>query len=273
MCYHVLVMPGGPRFCAISLRPTIASHARLPLTSIIPALLPRTVFAKGTRTPGGGGIRSMTIRSISEFFPAFLLTANCELMTVNCSFPLSPLFPLDTTIPPVSPLFPLDTKNGGCTPLPGITNRSNSAFSPARSSSDAFPSAAPLFSALPVSSVVKPPRRCILSRPFLATRHQPLATVFLTPTIPALLPRAVFAKGLPRAVFARGTRTPGGGGQKPCSRPHLASSITLGVSIYMLNVGAPTLLGRITRLQRRRKEPASRLATTKAKGERRGEVI
>lgn len=28
-------------------------------------------------------------------------------------FPLTPLFPLHTTIPPVSPLFPLDTKNTG----------------------------------------------------------------------------------------------------------------------------------------------------------------
>ncbi len=32
---------------------------------------------------------------------------------ITCHFPLTPLFPLHTTIPPVSPLFPLHTKNRG----------------------------------------------------------------------------------------------------------------------------------------------------------------
>src|SRR5208282_4943248 len=143
MCYNVSVMLGGRRFCAISLRPTIASHAhlRVPgvatgttkaaricttghqtrvtnhvfLTPIIPALTVRSPVSPNvpalTQTPGVGG--------------AVLFTGRWSPITGH---ELTPLFPLDTTIPPVSPLFPLDTKKQGGTPLPGITNRSNSGF-------------------------------------------------------------------------------------------------------------------------------------------------
>jgi len=133
MCYNVSVMLGGRRFCAISLRPTIASHAhlRVPgvatgttkaaricttghqtrvtnhvfLTPIIPALTVRSPVSPNvpalTQTPGVGG--------------AVLFTGRWSPFTGH---ELTPLFPLDTTIPPVSPLFPLDTKNRGVPPLP-----------------------------------------------------------------------------------------------------------------------------------------------------------
>jgi hypothetical protein len=75
----------------------VTSHVFL--SPIIPALLPRALFAKGTQTPGVGG--------------AVLFTGRWSPITGHG---LSPLFPLDTTISPVSPLFPLDTKNRGYPP-------------------------------------------------------------------------------------------------------------------------------------------------------------
>jgi hypothetical protein len=149
------------------------------------------------------------------------------------------MFPLDTTIPPVSPLFPLDTKNRGVPPSPGMANRPISEFTPGGFSSYTLCFAAPLFSGLSVPSVVRPLRRCLLSPLFLATRHQPLATAFLTPIIPALTVHSPVSPIIPAL-----TRTPRVGGA--FFSTHLRASGSGDVSndyyccTYSKNVGAPT---------------------------------
>ncbi len=158
-------------------------------------------------------------RSPAEPFPAkfpdhFSLISLFFLRFFRPELRLTPMFPVDTTIPPVSHLFPLHTANRGIGRIRGMTNRSISEFFSARSSSDALCSAGPLFPVLSVSSVVKPPRRCILSRPFLATRHQPLPTAFLTPIIPALTGQCRASPIIPAL-----TQNTGGGGPQSCALP------------------------------------------------------